>query len=163
MGVWNVQLRGWTKWPQWKNGTELSNSIAKTATPQRILFKLSCWKSPLLQVSHGIIDQSREYRAIRKDRANVNLTKQLKLSEYSGIYDVVVPKDHILRRRAEQIDFSFVNVQMVDSYSIEFGRPAKEPELMLKLLFLKLMYDLSDRGVMRREKMPDMNQRWLKR
>ena len=67
-----------------------------------------------------------------------------------GIYDVVVPSDHILRRIAEQIDFSFVNEKMVDSYSIELGRPAKEPEMMLKLLFLKPMYDLSDREVMSR-------------
>ena len=62
----------------------------------------------------------------------------------------MVPKEHILRRIAEQIDFSFVNEQMVDIYSIELGRPAKEPELMLKLLFLKLMHDSSDRGVMSR-------------
>lgn len=77
----------------------------------------------------------------------LKLTKQLKLSNYEGIYDAVVPKDHILRRIAEEIDFSFVNEEMVDSYSIELGRPAKEPEMMLKLLFLKPMHDLSDRGV----------------
>ena len=80
----------------------------------------------------------------------LNLTKQLKLTAYAGIYETVVPKDHILRKIAEQIDFSFVNEQMVDTYSIELGRPAKEPELMLKLQFLKLMHDSSDRGIMSR-------------
>ena len=80
----------------------------------------------------------------------LNLTKQLKLTTYAGIYEALVPKDHILRKISEQIDFSFVNEQMVDTYSIELGRPAKEPELMLKLQFLKLMHDSSDRGIMSR-------------
>lgn len=29
-------------------------------------------------------------------------------------------------------------------YCEHFGRPAKEPEMMIKLLFLKKLYDLSD-------------------
>ena len=80
----------------------------------------------------------------------LKLTKQLKLSAYSGIYDDVVPMTHILRKIREHVDFTFVNEIMIDCYSITFGRPAKEPELMLKLLFLKLLYDMSDREVVSR-------------
>ena len=80
----------------------------------------------------------------------LKITSQLKLSYYEGIYDAVIASDHILRKIHEQIDFSFVNEQLIDSYSIANGRPAKEPELMLKLLFLKLMHDLSDREVISR-------------
>lgn len=80
----------------------------------------------------------------------LNLTKQLKISSYPGIYDVIVPQTHILRKIRACVDFSFVNQLMIDCYCIAFGRPAKEPELMLKLLFLKLLYDLSDREVISR-------------
>ena len=33
--------------------------------------------------------------------------------------------------------FSFINELLADSYCKNNGRPAKEPELMLKLLFLQ--------------------------
>lgn len=35
--------------------------------------------------------------------------KQMKLSEYRKLYDIIVPKDHILRKIKDNIDFSFVN------------------------------------------------------
>ena len=73
---------------------------------------------------------------------------QIKLSEYSSIYDIVVPKENILRRIKENIDFSFVNPLLKKSYCEYFGRPAKEPKMMFKLLFLKKLYDLSDEKLM---------------
>jgi len=69
---------------------------------------------------------------------------QLKLSEYDRLYDIVIPKDNILRKIKEGIDFSFVNPMLKKSYCEHFGRPAKEPEMMFKLCFLKKLYDLSD-------------------
>lgn len=65
------------------------------------------------------------------------------LSFYSILYDKI-PKDHILRKINEAVDFSFVNDLLKDSYCVDFGRPAKEPELMLRLLLLQYLYDLSD-------------------
>ena len=74
----------------------------------------------------------------------LRIDNQLKFSEYQHLYDVVVPQDHILRKINQEIDFSFVNKMLEKSYCINFGRPAKEPEMMFKILFLKRMYDLSD-------------------
>ena len=68
----------------------------------------------------------------------------LNLSPYQGLYDVIIPQKHILRRLKENIDFSFVNPMLRKQYCEHFGRPAKEPEMMFKLLFLKKLYDLSD-------------------
>ncbi len=73
--------------------------------------------------------------------------KQLTFSNYPGLYDVVVPADHSLRKIKEEIDFSFVNALLEDSYCKNFGRPAKEPEMLFKFLFLKHMYALSDEKV----------------
>lgn len=74
----------------------------------------------------------------------LRLDEQLRISEYERIYDVVIPKDNLLRKINENIDFSFVNPMMKSQYCERFGRPAKEPEMMFKLLFLKRLYDLSD-------------------
>ena len=66
------------------------------------------------------------------------------MSEYKSIYDVVVDKGHFLRKVKEEIDFSFVNELLKSSYCENFGRPAKEPEMIFKILFLKKLYDFSD-------------------
>jgi len=69
---------------------------------------------------------------------------RISLSPYSGIYDAVVPQDHLLRKIKDSIDFSFVNPMLKRQYCETFGRPAKEPEMMFKLMFMKKIYDLSD-------------------
>jgi len=69
---------------------------------------------------------------------------KLSLSPYNGLYDIVVPQENLLRRIKENIDFSFVNPMLRKQYCENFGRPAKEPEMMFKLMFLKKVYDLSD-------------------
>ena len=74
--------------------------------------------------------------------------KEKKHSKYKDIYEIVVPKTHLLRKIQENVDFSFANKIMEDCYCKNFGRPAYEPEIMLKILFLKLLHDLSDREVM---------------
>lgn len=66
------------------------------------------------------------------------------LSPYQGLYEAIIPRDHILRKLKDNIDFSFVNPMLRKQYCEHFGRPAKEPEMMFKLLFLKKLYDLSD-------------------
>ena len=65
------------------------------------------------------------------------------LSFYSGLYEKI-PKNHLLKRIAGAVDFSFINEMLAEKYCADFGRPAKEPELMTKLLFLEQLYTLSD-------------------
>ena len=36
----------------------------------------------------------------------LNLNRQLKFSYFTGIYDAIIPKNHLLRKIAEHIDFS---------------------------------------------------------
>ena len=63
-----------------------------------------------------------------------------------GLYDAIIPEAHLLQRIKENIDFSFVNPMLRKQYCENFGRPAKEPEMMFKLFFLKKLYDLSERS-----------------
>ena len=81
-----------------------------------------------------------------------NKYKQLTISEHMKLYDIIIPQDHFLRKLKENIDFSFVNKLVENEYSKTFGRPANEPELMFKLLFLQKKDDLSDREVIERAK-----------
>lgn len=69
---------------------------------------------------------------------------QIKLSPYRSLYDMIVPRENLLRKIKENIDFSFVNPMLREQYCERFGRPAAEPEMMFKLMFLKKLYDLSD-------------------
>lgn len=59
------------------------------------------------------------------------------------LYDKI-PEDHLLKKVDRAVDFSFISELLEGSYCKNFGRPAKEPELMMKLLFLQYLYGLSD-------------------
>lgn len=73
-------------------------------------------------------------------------------SPFMGIYDVVVPKDNLLRKINELIDFSFVYDELKEKYCLDNGRNAIDPIRMFKYLLLKSIYDLSDVDVVERSK-----------
>lgn len=63
----------------------------------------------------------------------------LSLSPYHGLYDAIIPQWHPIKGIKENIDFSFVNPMLRKQYCEHFGRPAKEPEMMSKLMFKKTL------------------------
>jgi IS5 family transposase len=65
----------------------------------------------------------------------------------SYLYDRIVPSDHLLRKINQVVDFSFVNDLVRDRYTPDFGRPAEDPEFMLRLCLLQYLYGDSDRQV----------------
>ena len=74
--------------------------------------------------------------------------KSSQLSFYGNhIYERVIPNNHFLKLLDKAVDFSFVNELCRDAYTPDFGRPAYEPEMMFKILFLQFLYDISDRRV----------------
>ncbi|MBC2467735.1 transposase, partial [Clostridium saccharobutylicum] len=74
------------------------------------------------------------------------------LSPYSGIYDIVVPNDNLLRKINELIDFSFIYDELLDKYCLDNGRNAIAPTRMFKYLLLKTIFDLSDIDIVERSK-----------
>ena len=58
-----------------------------------------------------------------------------------------IPEKHILKRINSAISLSFINELLKDSYCSNFGRPAKEPEMMMRILILQNLYNLSDERV----------------
>ncbi|MGD9679468.1 MAG: IS1182 family transposase [Vulcanibacillus sp.] len=65
------------------------------------------------------------------------------LSFHTSLYNKI-PRNHILKKIDSVVNFGFINELLENSYCKEFGRPAKEPEMMCKLLFLQHLYNLSD-------------------
>jgi transposase len=63
------------------------------------------------------------------------------------IFDALVPPDHYLRLVERLISFASCHDLVADCYCPDFGRNAKAPVLLLKLLFLQFHYNLSDREV----------------
>ena len=62
--------------------------------------------------------------------------KEQQLSLHCLLYNKI-PDTHLLKRIEKAVDFSFINELLADSYCKDNGRPAKEPEMMMKLLFLQ--------------------------
>lgn len=74
------------------------------------------------------------------------------MSEYSSLYDIVVPKDHLLRRINDLVVFSFVYKELVGKYCLTNGRGAESPIRMFKHLLLKAIFDISDVDVVERSR-----------
>src|SRR3954447_20897763 len=74
----------------------------------------------------------------------------LNLSPYAAIYDIVVPKNNMLRQINELVDFSFVLEELKTKYCLDNGRNAISPIRMFKYLLLKSIYDLSDVDIVER-------------
>jgi len=74
------------------------------------------------------------------------------LSSYTDLYDLIVPKDNILRRMNELVDFSFIIDELKDKYCLDNGRNAIPPTRMFKYLLLKIIFNLSDVDVVERSK-----------
>lgn len=80
----------------------------------------------------------------------VEQQQKLILSPYMEIYELVVPRDNLLRQIKELVDFGFIYDELVDNYCLDNGRNAVPPIRMFKYLLLKSIYDLSDMDVVER-------------
>lgn len=75
------------------------------------------------------------------------LRQKLKQSSFHSLLYNKIPENHILKSIENVVDFSFINKLLEITYCKNFGRPAKELEMMCKLLFLQHLYNLSDERV----------------
>jgi len=86
--------------------------------------------------------------------------QKLQLSTYSDLYAIIVPKDNLLRKINELIDFSFIYDELVTKYCTNNGRNAESPIRMFKYLLLKTIYDISDVDVVERSRF-DMSYKYF--
>jgi hypothetical protein len=80
----------------------------------------------------------------------ISFQNSFTLSPFAAIYDIVVPKDNMLRQINELIDFTFILEELKSKYCLDNGRNAVPPVRLFKYLLLKSIYDLSDVDVVER-------------
>ena len=73
----------------------------------------------------------------------------------------LVPQDHILRKIDKYIDFSFINEICRPYYSENNGRPAIEPEIMFKMLFIGYLYGIRSETRLVEEVKVNIAYRWF--
>lgn len=78
--------------------------------------------------------------------------QSLSFSSYSELYDLIIPRDNILRRINDLIDFSFIYEELSSKYCHTNGRTAESPIRLFKYLLLKVIYNVSDVDVVERSR-----------
>jgi transposase/IS5 family transposase len=73
-----------------------------------------------------------------------NVQEKLCLSPYAHLYELLIPKNNILRQIKEMVDFSFVYDELKSKYCLDNGRTAIDPVMMFKYLLIKCIENISD-------------------
>ena len=77
--------------------------------------------------------------------------------------DELVPQDHLLRKIDKTIDFRFIHEQVKDLYCADNGRPALDPTLLFKLLFIGYLYGIRSERQLIRDVQVNVAYRWFLR
>lgn len=75
--------------------------------------------------------------------------------------DELVPQDHLLRKIESKVDFSFIHDLVKDFYCPNNGRPALDPTLMFKLLFIGYLFGVRSERQLIREVQVNVAYRWF--
>ena len=75
--------------------------------------------------------------------------------------EALVPSDHLLRKIDKYIDFSFINEICRPYYCEDNGRPAIEPVIMFKMLFLGYLYGIRSETRLAEEVRVNLAYRWF--
>ena len=75
--------------------------------------------------------------------------------------DNLVPEDHILRQVEKHIDFSFVRERMEPLYCLNNGRPAIDPVVLFKMLFIGYFFGIRSERQLIKEIQVNVAYRWF--
>lgn len=75
------------------------------------------------------LDISRIFRNLISVNQRVMLPNQgtIQFREHSVLYDMLIPKNHLLCQINDLIDFNFVYNELKDKYCLDNGRVAEDP------------------------------------
>ncbi len=73
----------------------------------------------------------------------------------------LVPKDHLLRKIDRVIDFNFIRAKVKDLYCADNGRPAIDPVVLFKMLFIGYLYGVRSERQLVREIQVNVAYRWF--
>ncbi|MHA6845702.1 transposase, partial [Ralstonia syzygii] len=75
----------------------------------------------------------------------------------------LVPKDHLLRKIDAAVDFEFIRAKVAPLYCADNGRPALDPVVMFKLLFIGYLFGVRSERQLMREVQVNVAYRWFAR
>ena len=75
--------------------------------------------------------------------------------------DSLVPKDHLLRKIARAIDFSFIHEQVKSLYCPDNGRPGVDPVILFKMLFIGYLFGIRSERQLIKEIEVNLAYRWF--
>ena len=73
----------------------------------------------------------------------------------------LVPKDHLLRKIDRAVDFDFIRDKVKDLYCADNGRPAVDPVVLFKMLFLGYLFGVRSERQLVREIQVNVAYRWF--
>ena len=73
----------------------------------------------------------------------------------------LVPEDHLLRKMEKAVDFSFIHDLCKELYCPDNGRPAIEPELLFRMLFLGYLYGIKSEVKLAQEVNENIAFKWF--
>ena len=73
----------------------------------------------------------------------------------------LVPKDHLLRKIDRVIDFDFIRAKVKDLYCADNGRPAVDPVVLFKMLFIGYLFGIRSERQLVRELQVNVAYRWF--
>lgn len=73
----------------------------------------------------------------------------------------LVPQDHLLRKVDKYIDFSFIHEKVSPLYCADTGRPAIDPTVLFKMIFLGYFYGIRSERQLEREIQTNLAYRWF--
>lgn len=73
----------------------------------------------------------------------------------------LVPQDHLLRKVDKFIDFSFIDKKVRPLYCADNGRPAIDPVVLFKMIFLGYFYGIRSERQLEREIQTNLAYRWF--
>lgn len=73
----------------------------------------------------------------------------------------LVPEDHLLRKVEAAIDFEFIRDRVRDLYCPDNGRPAIDPVVLFKMLFIGYLYGIRSERQLVRDIQVNMAYRWF--
>lgn len=73
----------------------------------------------------------------------------------------LVPQDHLLRKVDKYIDFSFIDKKVRPLYCADNGRPAIDPVVLFKMIFLGYFYGIRSERQLEREIQTNLAYRWF--
>ena len=110
-------------------------------------------------------DKVSKVLAFREDfRFNINMLKKEEPQQTGWEWvtiESLIPGDHLLRKIDRCIDFSFIHERVSHLYCVDNGRPALDPTLLFKALFIGYLFGIRSERALMREIEVNVAYRWF--